>query len=274
MDLKALSYFVATYEEGSVTAAAKRCHISQPSISGAIANLESQLDVQVFQRHKKGVTPTQSGTQLYNAARKLLNDAEAIKGLFVPRQQRISLCLGLMEALDARRISKLLAQLTRDEKHLDLKLCRAQETCDARIICEAAKAPHEAFKLLWREPFVLALPEGHPLTLKEEILVPDLDGVPLIAREYCGNDLIEACRNFGIELNIVATAYAEEWAVALVEAGVGISIIPKGYLSSNHRLVIRRFSNLEIFRQVGIAYDPKTLEKQQGEGLKRLLKSM
>ena len=125
MDLKALSYFVATYEEGSVTAAAKRCHISQPSILGAIANLESQLDVQVFQRHKKGVTPTQSGTQLYNAARKLLNDAEAIKGLFVPRQQRISLRLGLMEALDARRISKLLAQLTRDEKHLDLKLCGA-----------------------------------------------------------------------------------------------------------------------------------------------------
>lgn len=274
MDLRALHYFVAAYEEGSVTAAAKRCHISQPSISGAIAGLETQLNIQAFQRHKKGVTPTAEGQKLYSAARRLLSDADALKAMFASQQKRLPLRLGLMEALDSRRISKLLAPMVRDETALDLQLSRAHEACDARIVCESAKQPHEQFKSLWKERFVLALPEGHPLTLKQEILLPDLAGVPLVAREYCGNELIESCANFGIELNVVATAFSEEWAVSLVEAGVGISIIPESYLSPDHRIVVRRFANLDIHRHVGIAYDPDTLHKQHGQGLKIFLQSL
>lgn len=265
MDLKALSYFVAAYEEGNITAAGKRCHISQPSISAAISGLESNLNITAFARHKKGVTPTPAGEQLYLAARKLLSDAAALKAMFKPDEPRKKLTLGLMTALDVKRVMALLQPIMNKFSNLDLQLTKESDPCDARIICLKHKTANEEFVPLWKEPFVLALPEGHPLTLKEELFLADIENVPLIARDYCGNELIEGANAIGMKLNIVATAFSEEWAVALVAAGLGVAILPEGYIMPSHKIVARTFSNMDIDRQVGLAYDtskkiPDTLD--------------
>ncbi len=58
MDIRELRYFAAVFAERNLTAAARRCFISQPSISAAITNLEAELGTTLFIRHKKGVAPT------------------------------------------------------------------------------------------------------------------------------------------------------------------------------------------------------------------------
>ena len=60
MDIRELRYFAAVFRERNLTAAARRCFISQPSISAAITNLEAELGTTLFIRHKKGVAPTRS----------------------------------------------------------------------------------------------------------------------------------------------------------------------------------------------------------------------
>ena len=55
MDIRELRYFSAVFEARSLTAAARRCFVSQPSISAAIASLEAELGASLFIRHKKGV---------------------------------------------------------------------------------------------------------------------------------------------------------------------------------------------------------------------------
>ena len=60
MDIRELRYFSAVFRERNLTAAARRCFISQPSISAAITNLEAELGTTLFIRHKKGVAPTQA----------------------------------------------------------------------------------------------------------------------------------------------------------------------------------------------------------------------
>ena len=270
MDLRALNYFVAAYEEGNITAAAKRCHISQPSISSAISGLEVSLSITAFHRHKKGVTPTPAGEQLYLASRRLLSDAAALEAMFKPDKKVQKFTLGLMTALDVNRVIALLNPILRESSHLDLHLAKDSEPCDARIICYKSKQPHEEFIPLWKERFVVALPEGHPLTLKKELLFQDIENVPLIARDYCGNELIDGANALGLKLNIVATAFSEEWAVALVSAGLGIALLPEGYISPEHKIITRTFSNLGIDRQVGIAYDGS---KPIPDTLKMMLKS-
>lgn len=270
MDLKALGYFVAAYEEGNITAAAKRCHISQPSISSAISGLESNLDITAFSRHKKGVTPTPAGEQLYLAARKLLSDADALKAMFNRDEPRHRLSLGLMTALDVKRVMTLLQPIINNFKNLDLQITKESDPCDARIICLKHKNANEEFIPLWKEAFVLALPEGHPLTLKDQLFLADIENVPLIARDYCGNELIEGANAVGMKLNIAATAFSEEWAVALVSSGLGVAILPEGYIMPSHKIVTRKFSNMEIDRQVGIAYDAS---KKISETLEMILKS-
>ena len=204
------------------------------------------------------------------ASRRLLSDAAALKAMFTPGKEVQKLTLGLMTALDVNRMIALLKPIIEEFDDLELHLSRESEACDARIVCHQFKKASEKFIPLWKERFVLALPEGHPLSLKEEVFITDLENVPLVARDYCGNELIDGAKAIGLKLNIVATAFSEEWAVALVSAGLGVAILPEGYLSTEHKIVSRRFSNMDITRQVGIAYESK---KKIPEALKMILNS-
>ncbi|MFM0340630.1 LysR family transcriptional regulator [Paraburkholderia fungorum] len=78
--LRQLRYFVVTAEALSFTAAAKRLHISQPSVSTALADLEESFGVQLFIRHHaSGLSLTQAGRDLLGHARNLLKNAEDLQ---------------------------------------------------------------------------------------------------------------------------------------------------------------------------------------------------
>ena len=257
MDLKALNYFVAAYEEGNITAAAKRCHISQPSISAAISSLEDSLGIVAFTRHKRGVTPTEAGERLYSGSRRLLSDAAALESMFKPQQKTHQLTLGLMTALDVHQVITLLKPLMDQYPHLDLKITRDNEPCDGRIICQQARSDKENAVALWHEKFVIAFPEAHPLSVKKDLVLTDLVNIPLVAREYCGNELMDAAQLAGVELNVVATAFSEEWAVALVAAGFGVAIVPESYVRNEAKIVTRTFCNFDMQREVVFAFEGK-----------------
>lgn len=65
MDLKHIATFLAVYEEGSVTRAARKLNIVQPAVSSQIKNLEAELDVRLFDRSPRGIAPTSSARALY-----------------------------------------------------------------------------------------------------------------------------------------------------------------------------------------------------------------
>src|SRR5262245_22218680 len=121
MDIRELRYFMAAFEERSVTAAARRSFVSQPSVSAAIASLEAELDAVLFVRHKRGVSPTAAGERLYPVARRIAEEAQAARALFRQPDRRRELTLGLMRAVDIQRTLELVAPLTRDpELHVRL----------------------------------------------------------------------------------------------------------------------------------------------------------
>ena len=77
--LKHLRYFAAAGETGSVTRAAERVHVSQPSISAAIAHLEAVFGLQLFIRHHaQGLSLTPSGRRILGEAKRLINQAEGL----------------------------------------------------------------------------------------------------------------------------------------------------------------------------------------------------
>lgn len=73
MDLRQLEQFVAVYEEGSFSRAARRAHCTQPGLSVQIRNLETELGVALFTRDRRGVTPTVAGKRLYARGLSILN---------------------------------------------------------------------------------------------------------------------------------------------------------------------------------------------------------
>src|SRR5260221_2974475 len=72
MELRELSAFVAVVEEGGLSAAARRLHVSQPALSQTISGLERELRVQLLVRSRTGTRPTEAGAVLLGEARAVL----------------------------------------------------------------------------------------------------------------------------------------------------------------------------------------------------------
>ena len=250
MDIRELRYFTAVFRERNLTAAAKRCFISQPSISAAITNLEAELGTTLFIRHKKGVAPTASAEQFHAVARRILDDADAARNLFRKPAARRALTLGLMRTLDQPRTIALLKPLTANSD-IALRLVGANEAADARIVSKNITDADEYFIPLWTERYVAALPPSHPLTLKERLRTSDFAGVPMIDRCHCEQH--EFFRRTTPPRKPVAIAESEDWAMALVAAGVGVAIVPEGVARANPDVAVREIE-VDVKRQVGLAY--------------------
>lgn len=79
MDLRSLRYFIAVLEAGSLSRAAGSLYVAQPALTAQIKKLEAELGPRLFERSHAGVTPTPAGMQLYEDARRLLSDADAVR---------------------------------------------------------------------------------------------------------------------------------------------------------------------------------------------------
>ena len=250
MDIRELRYFASVYRERNLTAAARRCFISQPSISAAITNLEAELGTTLFIRHKKGVAPTRSAEQFHSVARRIIDDADAARNLFRTPSARHALTLGLMRTLDMPRTIALLKPLT-SASDVALRLVGIHEAADARIISKSMIDADEHFIPLWTDRYVAALPPSHPLTLKDKLRTSDFAGVAMIDRCHCEQS--EFFNRAAQPRETVAIAESEDWAMALVAAGVGIAIVPEGVARANPDVAVREIE-VEVKRQVGLAY--------------------
>ncbi|MDE5440823.1 LysR family transcriptional regulator [Bradyrhizobium sp. CSA207] len=250
MDIRELRYFAAVYHARNLTAAARACFVSQPSISTAITNLEAELGTTLFIRHKKGVAPTASAEQFHALARSIIDQADAARGMFRKPSTKTTVTLGMMRTLDVPRTIALLKPLT-VRADIALRLVGSDERADARIISKSMLRTDEHFVALWSERYVAALPPSHPLTLKDKLRAADLADVPLIDRCHCERS--EFFSRTAQRRQPAAIAQSEDWAMALVAAGVGIAIVPEGVAKGNPDVTVREIE-VKVRREVGLAY--------------------
>ena len=258
MDLRELRYFESTYELDSISAAAKHCFVSQPSISAAIQNLEHYLGEPLFVRHTRGVTPTEAGHRLYPLSQQLTGQARSIKQLFQQKTAILPFRLGVVPALGASRMSHLIKEIIDSVDGLELTLVDAEKrTCEARIISSNMVKPGELFLPFWRDEFLMALPPGHSLSYQSELTFQDLDGLNFILRSpsLVTRTLIRAMEPHDIKMNIRARIRTVEYAVELVAAGVGAAIVPNHPSFYNtQQLPLLKVKGMQFDRVIGLAY--------------------
>ncbi len=124
MDLKDLRYFAAIAASGSMTAAAKSLHVSQPTLTVAMQNLEEQLKTQLFVRERSGVRLTTTGEELLTHANEvflLLERAEQrVRGL--ESEDIGTFVIGSNESLGAYFLPGFMARFLRDHPGIELLL--------------------------------------------------------------------------------------------------------------------------------------------------------
>ncbi|MGQ3026679.1 MAG: LysR family transcriptional regulator [Ferrovibrionaceae bacterium] len=255
MDLRSLSYFIAVYEEGNLSLAARRCHVSQPSISVAMQALEAALGGQLLIRHSKGVSPTPAGEQLYGRAIKLLADVEAIRHLFRQDRERTPLTVAATRFLPFDRVGVLLKALGHAAGGHDVRVVALDQPADLRLVTRQSLRDDEIFYPLWEDRFLLALPRAHPLTLRATVRLVDLAGLAWIARSGCEVDARLQARAAagGVALEIRASAESDDQALALVEAEIGCALVPQAGLAGP-QVALRELADMPLDRNVGVAH--------------------
>lgn len=195
MNLHHLSIFAAIAETGSLTACARKLHISQPALSRELRTFENRLGVTLFERHAKGMRPTHAGEVLRRYASRLFElerAAEAamreIAGAFHGR-----LSLGASNTIGTYVLPRVLAALRRERPQVQVSLFVgnteqvSQGVDDMRFVLGFIEGPlHRkglhATTFQQDEIVPVACPD-HPLLRKRRLTVTDLSGQPLLVRE-------------------------------------------------------------------------------------------
>ena len=257
MDLRALDYFVAIYEAGSLSAASKAKFIAQPSISASLKQLEQSLNTELFIRHARGVTASTAGEQLYPLAKQLLGQAGAISQLFTENKSKQPFRLGLIKGLGVDRISRLLRQFTTSVDALELTLVAPEDSCEARIIGKEMLEKDERFVAMWKERYQLAIPRSHSLGLQDKVSINDLHQLAFIQRSPCEGwqHLSQKLQNQDIKPDIRARIRTIEYALGLIKAGLGCAFVPVSDEDvEDLDIIFRPLSDLAIEREIGLAY--------------------
>lgn len=121
MDVRVLRYFVEIVQEGTISKAANKLHLSQPALSRQIIDLEKELGVQLLVRGKRKVTPTQEGNYLYERAQEIISMVDKTKyNLQSNSVISGSIFIGAGESCGFKIVAQILSQIM--QNHSDVKV--------------------------------------------------------------------------------------------------------------------------------------------------------
>lgn len=266
MNLRNLRYFCAAYEVRTTVGAARQCHVTQPVISTAIAQLEEELGTRLFIRQQRGLLPTPAAQRLYRLGGKLLADAEALVETFQDAASHPRLSLRMHPSMNIEHVGRLLRHLRRELAQLQVSVHSEDaggagalgEPVDAELVADTCVPMGHAFVPLWDEHYALVVPPDHPLAVREAVALQDLHGVAFVERSHCelaahwhaGMDALQ------VVPDVRARVRSEEWALGLVAAGVGVTIAPLHLARRRDDVVVRvDLPELQATRRrVGLAH--------------------
>lgn len=291
MDLRLLKSFVAVVEDGSLSAASRRCHLSQPALSQQVQALEEELGEALLVRRPRGVEPTAAGELLLAHARVLLAHAERLRGDFQGRRELESgaVTFGIIPTIAPYLLPQWLGPFHREHPGVTLAIDEARTrdliakvssgAVEFAILSDVTTEERRKGSLqlteLFREPLLLAAPANHPLALRKEPPVPaDLDPEEFIhlSGGHClAERALKLCRirqpNPRLQCDQIPTA------LAMVAAGMGITIAPKLAARDFARpgVVHRPFAGDGLFRSINLL---KKRDVKLSAAASRLLKSL
>jgi len=279
MTLTELRYIVAVARELHFGKAAVACFVSQPTLSVAVKKLEDELGVILFERHKHDVTVTPVGRKIIEQAQRVLEQAKTIKLLAAEGKDPLkgTLKLGVIYTVGPYLLPRIIPLLHRSAPDLTLiidedytsNLADKLRQGELDMIIVSTPFDFHGIKtvVLYKEPFVVALPKDHPLTKKKSIKVDDLadETLLLLKSGNCFRDQVmeacPACRADVFTKNRIQKTLegsSIETIRQMVMAGSGVTVLPNSSISKhdedNKLLEYRPFTRPVPKREVALAY--------------------
>ena len=249
IDLKQLKYFLAVAEEKSFSRAAERLHISQPPLSQQIMKLESALGVRLFARTTRSVELTAAGKALMTDARALLAGMrmtiDTIRQIDRGEVGRLRVGIvgsamwgpipGMLEKFQTR-FPRVTWTLHEHGPNVQYEALRTKQIDvgfwrEPRLDEDDLRHDHLRQDLCFREPVCVAVNQHHRLASRSAIELIDLAGEPMLTlaldKSAFPRYLIQCCVDAGFEPTIFQEATEPQTLLAMVGAGLGVTLLPE-----------------------------------------------
>ncbi len=258
--------FVKTVEKGSLTAAAQAMDYAQSSVSKMIADLEREWDMNLLKRSKTGVCLTSAGEQMLPYVRKLLNEYDNLEGQ-VNKMNGLEtgiVRIGTFASVAINILPDIFAHLKVEYPGIEYELLLGDYNeieawiDEGRVDCGFLRLPtvseFEAVKVI-EDEYKLVLPHGHPLAEMEDVAIEELEGENFLLLEHGGktevSDLLE---RYHVKPDIAFTTWEDFAIMAMVEKGLGVSILPDMILRRIPYSLEIRSLKIPYYRSIGIAF--------------------
>ena len=257
MHLHQLKYFVSTVETGSVTKAAERCFVSQPSISQQLNKLEDSIGKKLFSRVKGKLILTDAGQVMYDQAQKILTDVEEAKHRVSDIDDTTggAVAIGILPTLAPYILPSTLLALS--EKYPEATVTVREEISEA-IVDAAGRGEidilievlpfdetHLNVEPLFSDEFYVAVHQDNPLAKLDAISIDALNDMPFILLEdiHC---LARQVEQYCFDQHFIPKVMFQASQIAtikqLVRSRYGISILPKVSIDKDSDSTIRYVS--------------------------------
>lgn len=237
MELRVLKYFLAIAKEENMSRAAEILHVTQPTLSKQIKDLEEELGKKLFVRSNYSMHLTAQGQILYKRARDIVGLAEEtvaeLKSMAEPTVGNVN--IGAAETDSIKYLARIIKQLQEenagitvniysgDSEMVESKLDRGQLDFGV-VVRKSDENKYSFLKLPYTDKFGLITRRDNPLAQKKQTTIEDLlkNNEPLIAsRQSLKNDFVKWCGDKTEKLNIVATGDIPFNLSLLAKEGVG-----------------------------------------------------
>lgn len=279
MDLRQLNQFVVLSETLNFHRAAERLYMAQPPLSTAIRKLEDELGIELFDRKPGNLSLTLAGQALLKLARRILRNVDELhrsaKEHISGEQGQIT--LGFSSTAGNSILPRILRGFHERFPQVELVL---RESTTHELLAEFSA--HTVDVALLRTPilnncdieliqlatdhFMLAVPANHPLADQTQVRMADLDGQRFITYSQekvpAMNAILSlAFTETGISPKVIQQIVQVPTAIALVESGLGIALVPSAsvmFMRSSVKLlpVVDLPQSLHI--GIALSYDPAT----------------
>ncbi len=241
MNLRDLKYLVALADHKHFGHAAAACFVSQPTLSTQIKKLEDELGVPLVERAPRKVMLTPAGRDAAERARRIVAEVEQMKEAARRSQdpEAGTVRLGIFPTLGPYLLPHVVPRIRQRFPHLelllveeksDVLLARLREgRLDAGILALPLQDDQLHTEFLFEEPFVLAVPEAHPLAQRDSLSLRELAEQQLLLLEdgHCLREqALDVCRISGANEKSEFRATSLETLRQMVAANVGITLLP------------------------------------------------
>ena len=244
IELRHLRYFVAVAEELHFGRAARRLGIAQPPLSLQIQRLEAELGVSLFDRTSRRVELTAAGHSLLEDGKRVIEDfysaAEAARR--AARGETGSLSVAFAASLISLSLPKIIRRFREEFPDVRLELrelstgsqiaaLRAGEL-DIGFLREPPADDAFVTETVMRERLLLAISKRHPLASRKRLRLIDVanEDFVLFPRDLAPGlhaNVLAMCAQAGVQPRIVQTCRELYTTISLVEADLGVTIIPE-----------------------------------------------